>query len=786
MIKLLIRNGFRSLVKQLPYSFVNILGMTIGVASILVLIIWISAETSYDKFHKDQDRVYRVALLIKTPNIQYNQGSINMPAGPEYKREFPVIEEMVRVDPKTASVGYNNIFSNLDVLYTDKTFFEMFSFDLIKGDKKTCLESPQSIVLTEKAVKKIFGFEDPLGKLILIAGNTFNVTAVAKDPPVNTIFQFECLLPISIEEKQYHIGWDGGLTSYTFLRLIKGADPSQLEKQIMVYMEGAINKTFRQAGFLLTPYLQKISDIHLYSTTDRGNDIGEKGSITKLYIFSGIGLLILLIACFNFVNISTALSFHRAKEVSVKKIFGSDRKNIILFFFVETAIAISVSFLLAFIMIKILLPIIAGMIGKDLALTVINLPGWILIFTSLFLFCTVFASFYSSFYLSSINPLALLSDINQGKRKQSSRNILVTFQFAISTGLIISCLVIYSQMQFVRKIDKGFDEKNLLVVKLSSKTSASYGLIEEKLSSVPGVISVTVSAGGRPGLGFTANGYQPEGVEKPIMLKALYVDENYLKTLSISLINGRDFRNIKVDSNKVIINQTFAKMFGWDKPIGKFISRGTKYEVIGEVKDFNTSSLYDKTQPIFISTVNEFRDFEDLIIKFQPLLISDILKSTETIIQEIDPSRPFMYEYLEDSINSSYALDLKLNILFLVLSVIAIFISSLGLFGLATFSTQSRMKEISIRKINGANISDIFRKFNFELLKWVLISLVIAFPVGYYAMSRWLNNFAYKTTISIWLLISSGLFTLAIGLITVSWAANKAARNNPAETLRKD
>jgi putative ABC transport system permease protein len=341
-------------------------------------------------------------------------------------------------------------------------------------------------------------------------------------------------------------------------------------------------------------------------------------------------------------------------------------------------------------------------------------------------------------------------------------------------------------MQFVRKKDKGFDGKNILVVSLSSKTSASYGLIEEKLSSVPGVISVTVSAGGRPGLGFTSNGYQPEGVEKPVMLNALYVDENYLKTLKISLIDGRDFRNIKIDSNKVIVNQTFAKMFGWEKPIGKFISRGAKYEVIGEVKDFNTSALYNKIQPIFISTVNEFRDFEDLIIKFQPLYISDVLKSTETIIQEIDPSRPFMYEFLEDSISSSYALDLKLNILFLVLSIIAIFISSLGLFGLATFTTQSRMKEISIRRINGASITDVFRKFNFELLKWVLISFIIAIPIGYYAMNKWLNNFAYKTSISIWLLLSSCLFTLAIGLLTVSWAANKAARTNPAETLRKD
>jgi ABC-type antimicrobial peptide transport system permease subunit len=341
-------------------------------------------------------------------------------------------------------------------------------------------------------------------------------------------------------------------------------------------------------------------------------------------------------------------------------------------------------------------------------------------------------------------------------------------------------------MQFIRKKDKGFDEKNILVVKLSAKTSAEYRLIEEKLSSVPGVISTTVSAGGRPGIGFTSNGYIPEGVEKPVMLNALYCDENYLSTMNISLIDGRNFRSIKVDSNKVIINQTFARMLGWDKPIGKFISRDTKYEVIGEVKDFNTSALYNKTQPIFISTVNEFRDFEDLLIKFQPLQMSEVLKSTETLIKELDPSRPFSYEFFEDSINSLYLLDKKLNVLFLVLSGIAIFISSLGLFGLATFSTQSRMKEISIRKINGATISDIFRKFNFELLKWILISYLIAFPAGYYAMSIWLNNFAYKTTISIWLLLTAGLLTLVTGLFTVGWASNKAARINPAETLRKE
>ena len=785
MIKILFRNGFRSLVKQIPYSFVNILGLTIGVASVLIIIIWISEETSFDKFHKDRDQLYRVGMIMKTPNKEINSAEINAPAGPEFKKEFPVVENMVRFELDEQSVIYNNKITKLQVIYTDSTFFDMFSFDLVAGNKQNCLNSPQGIVLTEKTVKRIFGSEDPMGKGILISGETFTVTAVAKDPPVNTNMQFECLAPLSVIARKMHIGWDGGLSCYTYLKLVKGTDPVALEKHILEYMEGAINKKYREFGYALNPYLQKIGDIHLYSEAEY--ELGDKGSLKQIFVFSGIGLLILLIACFNFVNISTALSFRRAKEVSIMKIFGSDKKYIILFFFIESAIAILVSLFLAFLLVKILLPLTSGLIGEILSLSALKPISWLLIYFSLFIFCTVFASFYSSFYLSSINPLALLSSVNSGKRKQFSRNILVTFQYSISIALIISCLVIYSQMQFVKKSDKGFNEKNILLVNLNSKTAAIYELILNRFSSIPGVTSVSVSAGGEPGVGFFMNGYLPEGVEKPMLARAVYVDENYLKTMEISLIDGRDFRNIRSDGNKVIINQTFAKILGWNQSVGKSISRnGTKYEVIGVVKDFNTSSLYNKTEPIFISTVNEVGEFEKIVIKYLPSNLKDVLKSCESILKEINPDFPFDYEFLEDSMSASYSKDQKTNLLFLVLSVIAIFISSLGLFGLATFATQSRMKEISILKINGATISDVFRKFNLDLLKWILISFIIATPIGYYSMTKWLTSFAYKTTISIWLLICSCLFTLAIGLLTVSWAANKVARTNPAETLRKD
>jgi putative ABC transport system permease protein len=787
MIKLLILNGFRSLVKQMPYSFVNILGLTIGVASVLVILIWIVVETSYDKFHSMGDRTYRVGMVFKTPNMVLNAASINAPAGPEFRKEFPVVESMVRFDLETESVIFNDRTLSLKVIYTDSTFFDMFSFNLTKGDKKSCLASPGGVVLTEKSVKRIFGDEDPLGKVIRLHGQTFTVNAIAKDPPVNTNMQFECLAPLTVISSQSHIGWDGGLTCYTYLRLVNGSDPSQLEKQIIQYMEIVINKEYRPLGYQMIPYLQKIGDIHLNSQADPKYELGEKGSSKKIFMFSGIGLLILLIASFNFVNISTALSLKRAKEVSMKKIFGSDRKSIILFFIIESAIAIVISLVLAFLLVKILITYTASLTGVELSISVIKPALWLLIFSLLFIFCTVFASFYSSFYLSSISPLALLSNVNRGKQKQLSRNILVTFQYAISVALIISCLVIYSQMQYVRKSDKGFNEKNILIINLNSQTAATYEMILSRFSSIPGVAAVSVSAGGEPGVSFTLNGYVPEGIEKPMLAHAVYVDENYLKTMGISLIEGRNFRNFRADSNKVIINQTFAKSIGWNKPAGKFISRnGTRYEVIGMVKDFNTSSLYEKTEPIFISTVNEWGKFENVVIKYLPSNLKEVLRSCESILREINPESPFEYEFLEDLMSGSYGKDQRLNILFLFLSVIAIFISSLGLFGLATFTTQSRIKEISIRKINGAASSDIFRKFNFDLLKWIIISSVIAGPVSYFAMVKWLNNFAYKTAISIWLFIAALAFTLAIGLLTVSWAAGKAARTNPAETLRKE
>jgi putative ABC transport system permease protein len=786
MLRILFRNSLRSLLNQKPYSFINIAGLTIGLTAVLLLLSWIAVETTYDRFHADADRIYRVALNVRTPNKLMKDGAINAPAGPEYRNLFPTIEEMVRLNPYEQSVTCNDRSYTLHVLYTDSTFFRVFSFDLLTGDKESCLTSPQSIVLTERTVRKLFGKEDPLGKKLFISGKNYSVTGIAKDPPVNTMLQFDCLSSLKVIEKEaLYIGWDGGLTCYTYLKLVKGADPSVLEKQIHEYMEDVINKRVREYGFEWMPYLQKIDRIHLDSDTEF--DMGEKGSRTRIYLFSGIGLLVLLIACFNFVNISTALSFKRAREVSIKKIFGSGRKQIILFFIIESAIAIIISLTLAFLLSRILQPATSGLLGKELSMSPIKPLSWLLIFLAIFLFCTVFASFYSAFYLSASSPLALLSDINRGKKRQTSRNFLVIFQYMISAALILCSLIVYEQMQYVKNADKGFDERNLLVLSLNKKAAESYELIRSSISVIPGVLSATAVAGGSPGLGFTSNGYLPEGAQQPVMSNAVYVDENYLKTMGIPLSEGRDFRSSRADRTKVIINQTFEKMMGWENSLGKTVERNDiKYEIIGVVKDFHTSSFHKKTEPLFISLINEHGSYEDIVIRYQPSALTEILGKSRAMMKEISPQYPFEYSMLEDSLWNSYAREQKMNILFLILSVISIFISSLGLFGLTTFTTQSRSKEICIRKTSGAQITDIIKEFNFGLLKLILVSFIIAFPAGLYAMQKWLDGFAYRTTINISVFAVAGLFILAIGILTVSWAAYNPAKSNPAEILRKE
>jgi putative ABC transport system permease protein len=778
----LIKNSYQSLINQRPYSIINIIGLSIGLTCVILILLWIKSETGYDRFHNDYERIYRVNNIMRTPNREMNMGGINAPGGPEFKANFPSIEDYVRYRLTYSDIKYEDQFYRIDLVYADNNFFRMLNFPLESGDRERCLSSPDKVVLSRSTATRIFGSDDPVNKIIEISNESFVVSGVAKDPPLNSSISFDGVVQLSVLEQQSHVGWDGGLQCQTFVKLVPGTDPNALLGDMKEYLYKMINERFLKSGFEIVPYLQPIKDMHLHSDTEF--DTISKGSVKRIISFAFVGLLILMTACFNFVNISTALSMKRSKEVSIRKIYGSGRKRLVVLFVSETGLSILFAIIISLLLSKTLLHFFNGLIGSELDFSILAAHEWILLAMILWIVCVFMASFYSAWYLSAIPPMSILRPVSGGKGRQISRNILVTFQFALSISLIISCLVMYSQMQYIDKIDKGFSDENVVYLGLSMNASQRSEIIKERLQSVPGIVSVTRSAGGMPGMSFTSNGYHVEGIDKPIMSNAVYVDKDYIATMGIQLESGRDFMNNTGDVYNVLVNEAFVKTAGWEEPLGKTIERNHKYTVIGIVGDFLTGSLHNGIQPVFITLDNERSGFGVIILKLGSKLNNTIRSQIEQIYLEEDPDNPFALEVMNEVLRDQYDRERNLNTIFFVLSLLAILISSLGLFGLATYSSQVRRKEIGVRKVNGALISDIIRRFTGDLLIWIVIAFLIAAPVTVFIMKDWLTNFEYKTGISPLVIIAGGLAAMLIGLVSISLATLREAGRNPSETLR--
>lgn len=778
----LIKNSYQSLINQRPYSIINIIGLSIGLTCVILILLWIKSETGYDRFYDDYERIYRVNNIMRTPNREMNMGGINAPGGPEFKANFPSIEDYVRYRLTYSDIKYADQFYRVDLVYADNNFFQMLNFPLESSDRTTCLSAPDKVVLSRSTATRIFGSDDPLNKVIEISNKPFVVSGVASDPPLYSSIGFDAVMQLSVLEQQSHVSWDGGLQCQTFLKLVPGADPQVLLADMKEYLYEAINERFLKSGFEIVPYLQPIKDMHLRSETEF--DTIDKGSVKRIISFAFVGLLILMTACFNFVNISTALSMKRSKEVSVRKIYGSGRKRLIVLFISESGLSILFAIIISLLLSKTLLHYFNGLIGSELSFSILALHEWIILAIIMWIVCVFLASFYSAWYLSAIPPLSILRTVSVGKGRQLSRNILVTFQFALSISLIISCLVMYSQMQYIDEIDKGFSDENVVYLGLSGPASQRSGIIKERLQSVPGVVSVSQAAGGMPGMGFTSNGYHVEGIDKPIMSNAVYVDRDYISTMGIRLESGRDFINNTGDKYNVLVNETFVRTAGWEEPLGRTIQRNEEYTVIGVVSDFLTSSLHNGIQPVFITLDNERSGYGVIILKLGAKFNNTIRSQIEKIYKEEDPDNPFALEVMNEVLREQYDRERNLNTIFFVLSLLAILISSLGLFGLATYSSQVRRKEIGVRKVNGALIGDIIRRFTGDLLIWIIIAFIIAAPVTVLIMKDWLTNFEYKTGISPLVVIAGGLAALLIGLASISLATLREAGRNPAETLR--
>ncbi|MCK5078876.1 MAG: ABC transporter permease [Bacteroidales bacterium] len=790
MFKNYIVVAIRNLFRNKLFSVINILGLAIGMAATMLITEYIIHELSYDNFHEQGDQIYRVVIQQeKGGNIDYSS-IITSAVGVSIVQDFPEAVSMVRFsNPHDAYFSFNDKnYYESDITYADSTLFDILSFELLAGDPNSCLAEPRSVVLTEKVAKKIFADADPIGEIIGYNGEEhLKVTGVIADPPPNSTIQFDAIISFSTlyQMDNAYLGWDGGWNYTAFILLAKGSSPMDMQERFEDFMEKYINYKYRQHGFVLSLILQPLNEVHLYSGKDYG--LEGKGRLTNLFVFSSIAIFILLIACFNFMNLSTARSVKRAKEVGIRKVSGASRNTIIRQFLGESVFLSLLALVFALILVELFQPLFNTVTGRQLHL--FDQSGVIVlsIFLLMVIFTGVLAGSYPAFFMSRFQVIRVIKgNFVQQKGKPVFRNILVVIQFLISAFLIFSTLVIQSQIRFLQDKPLGFEKENIFVIPLTTdRARKGYKAFKSKIVGIPGVISCGASTG-IPGRGLTKNGYMPEGLAEPIMIHVMDVDDDYLNIMEIPVIQGEGFsKESGMDTVNILINETLAKHLGWENPIGKSISRGIEMKVIGLIQDYHFASLNEDIRPLLITQI-PWNGFYNLSVRLHE---TDTRKTMEMIQKEWDsmfPDESFEYFSLESYIEEAYRGVSGLRQIFIYFAFLAIIVACLGLLGLASYSTGQKSKEVGIRKVFGADNHSITIKLAVDFLKWVLLANIIAFPFAWWAMEVWLQNFAYSVDISILAILMTLLITLGLSLLTVIFQAFQLANSNPADVLKHE
>ncbi len=776
----------RNLLKHRVYTFVNILGLAVGIISTLFIIFYLQFEFSFDKFHKDADNIYRVSIITSQEGKVSNDSPVYVPpVGPDLMQEFPEVEQYTRFStPRTIYYDRDNkYFKITGNIYADSTFFEMFSFKLISGDASAVLREPYSVVLTKSAAKIMFGDENPLGQLVKTGNNElFKVTGIAEDPPENSQIQFSALLSFEslYKNPNNYMDWNGGNQYYTFIKTTDNTSSRELTNKLPGFMWEHINKKLAKYRIDYRAYLQPLSDIHL-----KYNERTQAG-LSNIYIFSGIAFLIILIACINFVNLSIARSTKRIKEIGMRKILGADRKNLFLQFISEYVL-ISLAVLIVVIAgIELLLPYYKNIAGYSFNNLSLYSPGNIVIIVGLIFLVGIVAGGYPAMYLSSLQPVeSVKGEIKYRRRKLSTKNILLVSQFAISIALIICTIFISRQLNFVNDKDLGFDKENIVVLPLlNDESKGNISQLANSLSSISGVLNVSGSSD-IPYDNFTSNGYIPEGFTTPVMIHVLDADGDFLETYGIKLVKGRSFiPGMSSDSSAYLINEALAEQLNWKDPIGKIIERGGKHKVIGVVGNFNYSSLRDNIEPLLI-TERPYRNlFSYVSVKISPANISGTLESVKNSWESVNRTSVFEYSFLSDQIDQLYKPENNFRSIFFTFASIAIILALFGLFSLASLSIEQKTKEIGIRKVLGDTSAGITVRLLKEYFVFIIIANIIAWPAAYYFVHAWLNNFVYRIDINWFLFLATALVTLLVAIITVVWQAVRAALADPVKSIR--
>lgn len=800
MIRNYIKIAIRNLVKHKFYSLINICGLAIGLASFIIILLYIIDEVSYDRYHKNADNIYRLVNVYDFDGVGENSASSPFPVAFTMKDEYPgMIKNVVRIfnfqSPRMLIELGDKRYNERRFFFADSTFFHIFDHEFIHGNPKTVLNESYSVVLTESAAKKYFGDDNPVNKTIKFEKQfDLKVTGVIKDVPAQSHFNFDFIASMSSVGRMF----GGRLPQtwvwnpcWTYLLLEDGAAPV-LEKKFPDF----INKYFNDAEKKnISLYLQPLTDIHLKSRLDY--ELEPNNNISYIYILSAIAAFLLIIASINFMNLATATSAARAKEIGVKKVVGVYRSQLIFQFISESIILSFISLIIALILVELLLPAFNTFTNKDIVLSILLQPKYLLALIILVLFTGAFSGIYPAFYLSAFKPVSVLKGSLRRENKSTlPRKILVVIQFVISITLIIGTLTVLNQLKFLRNADLGFNKEQVIIIPVNHTPIArSYKSVKNELLLNTDIISIT-AVDDIFGVAHNTHEFRPEGFpqDKLQFYPALVVRYDFVKTFDIKILAGRDYNeDNKTDPEKgMLINEAMVKHLGWgsnEEALGKkFKSLHGEERVIGVTNNFNATSLHEQAGP-FVLNIKEKPDEVMWFLKFMAIRIApDNHKKTidfiETKWKEFAPNRPFEYSFLDQELNKLYKDEDNLGKLSLIFSLLIIFIASLGLFGLTSFMAEQRTKEIGIRRVLGAKVTDIITLLSKEFLKLIVIAILIAWPIAFLLIDDWLSHFAYRTAINWFVFILAGLFALIIALLITAYKAYVASQTNPVDTLK--
>ena len=805
MIKNYFIIAWRNLLKNKAFSFINILGLSIGIAVCFIIMLFVKDELSYDRFNAKADRIARIVFNANINGGKISESNVMPPVAGALKNDFPEVEAATRLSGQGAlKVTYKEkTFKDDAFAFVDPNFFEVFTLPFIKGDVKTALLQPHTVVITQETANKYFGNEDPIGKALAFNNNNtdlYTVTGVMENVPVNSHFHFAMFGSMTGWEQAKSDSWMES-NFFTYVLLKEGYDYKKLEAKLPDMVEkymgpqilqsmGMSLSQFRTKGNTLGFALQPLTSIHLHSHTTSEFEPG--GDMKYVYIFGAIAGFMLLIACINFINLSTAGASKRAKEVGVRKVMGSEKFDLIKQFLTESILITFSALLFAYVFVQLALPLFNDLSGKKLSI-VYNIQPMILLI-GLGLLVGILAGIYPAFFLSSFKPIAVL----KGRMSASTKSIglrsgLVVFQFFISVSLIIGTIIVFQQMNYIRNKKLGYNKEQLLVLPNSWALRKNEKAFKDQLRKDSRISNITLSWYKPAGPSNSNNAFAyPEGKENQVMRTLEYhVDEQYIPTFEMQMAAGRNFSTeFKTDSSAIIINESAAKAFGWGTDaIGKKITRENSrlghnfnYTVIGVVKDFHFKSLHEAITPLLMVLEPE----SGFIIKIKTADVAGLLSSMKQTWNSFGTNEPFTYAFMDDLYNKTYIAEQKTGQILNIFALLTIFVACLGLFGLATYTAEQRTKEIGIRKVLGATVTQVTNMLSKEFLKLVAIACLIAFPLAWWAMNKLLQDFVYRIQISWWVFLVAGVAALAVALLTVSFQSIKAALMNPVKSLKTE